>query len=51
MRARAVSPKEMNAAHAKGTHARTGRSIPMIRALPSRATTCAKANRRIGSSP
>jgi hypothetical protein len=50
IRARDVSPKQMNETHAKGTHGLTGRSMPISLAFPARATTCAKTNNRIGSS-
>ena len=51
--ARSVRPKQMNDAHAKGTHGAIllRSSNPMIEALPARATTCANTNSRSGSSP
>jgi hypothetical protein len=53
MSARDVSPKQMNAAHANGTHGRIcfRSSNPTRLALPARATTCAITNRSSGSSP
>ena len=42
--ARSVSPKQMNDAHANGTQGWIGRSIPIIRAFPARAITCANTN-------
>ena len=39
--ARSVSPKLMKETHANGTHRWIGRSMPIARAVPSLATTCA----------
>ena len=53
IRARVVRPKQMNAAHANGTHDAIRRvgSKPTRLALPARATMCANTNSSSGSRP